>query len=89
MGVVSLDINLNDALEKEARLDGDDYSYYFLIGANGGTYYHPMLPSPTHPWEPPVMVFIGILEQEAVKAGIIASMLRYGLYWPHDAIICV
>ena len=82
MGVVSLDINLNDALKKETRLDGDDYSYYFLIDTNGDTYYHPMLPSPTVPKEQPVIVFIGILEKDALDAGILDSMMRYGLYWP-------
>ena len=82
VGVVSVDIDLNKASRRTAQLDGDDYSYYFLIALNGDTYYHPMLSSPSDADEPPVMVSIGILEKEALAAGVIASMMRCGIYRP-------
>ena len=77
VGVVSADIDINKAMKRAAQLDGDEYSYYFLIAMNGDTYYHPMLSDPSDPDEPPVVVSIGILEKEALAAGVLASMMRY------------
>ena len=82
VGVVSVDIDIITAMDMAEHLDGDDYSYYFLITMNGDTYYHPVLAGPSDPDDPPVVVSIGILEKEALAAGIIDSMMRCGLYRP-------
>ena len=79
VGVVSVDIDLNQAMRMTAQLDGDEYSYYFLISMNGDTYYHPMLSDPVDGL--PVVVSIGILEKEALAAGVLASMMRCVLFY--------
>ena len=80
VGVVAVEVNLNEVLRRETQLDSDDNSYYFLISRNGDTFYHPMLPQSLVTYEQPIMVFIGLLEKEAMEEGIIASMMRYDRY---------
>ena len=79
VGVVSVDIDLNKAMRRTAQLDGDDYSYYFLITLNGDTYYHPMMSDPVDGL--PAVVSIDILEKEALAAGVLASMMRCVLFY--------
>ena len=47
---------------------------------HANTVFHPNLPRPIDADEPPVSLQIQYLENDAAKAGIIDSMLRFDIY---------
>ena len=84
VGVAAAHMHLIDAFKKETHHAGDGGSYYFLITRDGDTFYHPLLPHPmccSNLVAQHVVVFIGLLEKDALETGILARMMRYGLHW--------
>ena len=54
------------------------YKYFFMVDLrHASTVFHPNLPLPIDANEPPVILHIQYLENDANKAGIIDSMIRF------------
>ena len=56
-------------------------AYFFIITKFGYVMVHPLMPKVFEFTKLPTMVHIRFLEREAYRNGIIASMMRYGLYY--------
>ena len=84
IGALGLNIDhaysmLNDSML--SYIDPDRHHYFFIISLEGHVLMHPMLPKYRSYMALPTMVHIRFLEREAHRSGIIASMMRYGLYF--------
>ena len=73
IGVIGLDLSVRH-LWTEFSLG--IYMYFFIVDQDHHLLYHPLLPIVVEAGEEPVALDVGLVETEADKRGVIASMKR-------------